>query len=41
VLLLRSGERAWLKVKNRSYWRYELEREGAFRRRQRAVLVRN
>jgi len=35
------GERAWLKVKNRSYWRYELEREGAFRRRQRAVLVRN
>jgi hypothetical protein len=25
--------RAWVKVKNRSYWRYELEREGAFRRR--------
>lgn len=29
----RSGERTWVKVKNRSYWRYELEREGALRRR--------
>ena len=28
------GERSWLKVKNRSYWRYELEREGALRSRQ-------
>jgi bifunctional non-homologous end joining protein LigD len=27
------GERVWIKVKNRSYWRYELEREGAFRHR--------
>jgi len=25
------GERSWVKVKNRSYWRYELEREGALR----------
>jgi bifunctional non-homologous end joining protein LigD len=24
------GERRWVKVKNRDYWRYELEREGAF-----------
>jgi bifunctional non-homologous end joining protein LigD len=28
-----SGERGWVKVKNRAYWRYELEREGAFRSR--------
>ncbi|HKG42672.1 MAG TPA: hypothetical protein VKB10_00335 [Gaiellaceae bacterium] len=35
------GERAWVKVKNRAYWRYELEREGAFRSRQRAALVRS
>jgi len=27
------GERKWVKIKNRDYWRYELEREGAFRRR--------
>jgi ATP-dependent DNA ligase len=25
------GERGWVKVKNRAYWRYELEREGALR----------
>jgi bifunctional non-homologous end joining protein LigD len=25
------GERSWVKVKNRAYWRWELEREGAFR----------
>lgn len=25
----RPGERAWIKTKNRAYWRYELEREGA------------
>jgi bifunctional non-homologous end joining protein LigD len=30
-----SGERAWVKVKNRAYWRYELEREGAIRSRSR------
>jgi ATP-dependent DNA ligase len=29
------SERSWVKVKNRSYWRYELEREGAIRSRQR------
>jgi bifunctional non-homologous end joining protein LigD len=29
------GERAWVKVKNRAYWRYELEREGAIRSHQR------
>jgi bifunctional non-homologous end joining protein LigD len=28
------GERAWVKVKNRAYWRYELEREEAMRSRQ-------
>jgi hypothetical protein len=27
------GERTWVKVKNRAYWRWELEREGAFRSR--------
>ena len=27
------GERAWVKVKNRAYWRCELEREGALPRR--------
>ena len=27
------GERNWVKVKNRGYWRWELEREGAFRSR--------
>ena len=25
----RPGERAWIKTKNRDYWRWELEREGA------------
>jgi ATP-dependent DNA ligase len=24
-----SGERGWVKTKNRDYWRYETEREGA------------
>jgi ATP-dependent DNA ligase len=24
------GERAWIKTKNRAYWRYEIEREAAF-----------
>jgi hypothetical protein len=27
------GERGWVKVKNRGYWRYELERESAMRQR--------
>jgi bifunctional non-homologous end joining protein LigD len=34
-----SRERRWVKVKNRAYWRCELEREGAMRRRQRALLA--
>jgi hypothetical protein len=25
------GERGWIKTKNRDYWRYEMEREGAFK----------
>jgi bifunctional non-homologous end joining protein LigD len=29
-----AGARRWVKVKNRAYWRYELEREGAIRSRQ-------
>jgi ATP-dependent DNA ligase len=29
------GVRGWVKVKNRDYWRYELEREGAVRSRKR------
>lgn len=29
--LYRPGERGWVKIKNREYWRYELEREGAIR----------
>jgi bifunctional non-homologous end joining protein LigD len=34
------GERAWVKVKNRAYWRWELEREGAIRsRRERAIIA--
>ena len=28
-----SGQRGWIKAKNRDYWRYELEREGAIRAR--------
>jgi hypothetical protein len=31
------GRRRWLKVKNRAYWLWELEREGAIRSRQRAT----
>jgi bifunctional non-homologous end joining protein LigD len=30
-----SRERRWIKVKNRAYWRYELERESAIRSRRR------
>jgi ATP-dependent DNA ligase len=29
----RPGERGWLKVKNRAYWKYELEHEAAISRR--------
>jgi bifunctional non-homologous end joining protein LigD len=31
--LYRSGDRGWVKIKNRSYWRWELERESAISRR--------
>ena len=24
-----SGKSGWIKIKNRDYWRYEMEREGA------------
>jgi ATP-dependent DNA ligase len=27
----RPGERGWVKVKNRDYWRYEMERESAMK----------
>jgi bifunctional non-homologous end joining protein LigD len=33
------GERAWIKAKNRGYWRYELEREGAFKSRRERAFV--
>jgi bifunctional non-homologous end joining protein LigD len=29
----RPGERGWIKIKNRNYWRYELERESAINKR--------
>jgi bifunctional non-homologous end joining protein LigD len=34
------GVRTWVKVKNRDYWRYELERDGAIRSRTHTVLSR-
>jgi bifunctional non-homologous end joining protein LigD len=33
------GERGWIKTKNRDYWRYELEREGALNRRRERQFV--
>ena len=27
------GQRSWLKIKNREYWRYEMERESAINKR--------
>ena len=33
------GERGWVKVKNRAYWRYELEREAAINRPRRAAFA--
>jgi hypothetical protein len=38
---VRPGERGWVKIKNREYWRYEMEREGAItaaKRRRRAFV---
>jgi ATP-dependent DNA ligase len=33
------GERGWIKTKNRDYWRWEMEREGAFNAASAAVRV--
>jgi bifunctional non-homologous end joining protein LigD len=35
----RPGERGWLKIKNRDYWRYELERDSIISRRRQRVFV--
>jgi bifunctional non-homologous end joining protein LigD len=35
----RSGERGWTKIKNRNYWRYELEREAAINRPRQRTFV--
>jgi bifunctional non-homologous end joining protein LigD len=35
----RPGERGWIKIKNREYWRFELERESAINRRRPRILV--
>jgi bifunctional non-homologous end joining protein LigD len=35
----RPGERAWIKVKNRDYWRYELERESPINKRRPRMFV--
>jgi ATP-dependent DNA ligase len=31
--IYKPSERGWLKVKNKAYWKYELEREAIFERR--------
>ena len=33
------GGRGWVKTKNRDYWRYEIEREGAFKIRRERQFV--
>ena len=33
-----SGERGWVKIKNRAYWRYEMERESALKARPREFV---
>jgi bifunctional non-homologous end joining protein LigD len=35
----RPGERGWTKIKNRNYWRYEMERESAINRRRPRMFV--
>jgi bifunctional non-homologous end joining protein LigD len=35
----RPGYRGWVKIKNRDYWRYELERESAMKSRSRRVFI--
>jgi bifunctional non-homologous end joining protein LigD len=37
--LYRPGDRGWVKIKNRDYWRYELERESAINKRRERVFV--
>lgn len=37
--LYRPGERGWVKIKNRGYWRYELERESAINSRRQRTFV--
>jgi hypothetical protein len=32
-------ERSWIKMTNRDYWRYEIEREGAFKARRERQFV--
>ena len=34
-----SGQRGWVKTKNRDYWRYEMERESALNRRRERMFV--
>jgi ATP-dependent DNA ligase len=34
-----SGERGWVKTKNREYWRYEMERESAIKSRAKRVFI--
>jgi hypothetical protein len=36
---IRDGERRWIKTKDRDYWRYEMEREGAFKARRERQFV--
>jgi hypothetical protein len=33
------GGRGWVKTKNRDYWRYEMEREGAFNARRERQFI--
>jgi hypothetical protein len=33
------GERGWVTTRNRDYWRYEMEREGALRQRRERQFV--
>jgi bifunctional non-homologous end joining protein LigD len=35
----RPGERGWVKIKNREYWRYEMQREGVVRSRRPRAFV--
>jgi hypothetical protein len=35
----RPNDRGWIKIKNRSYWRYELERESAVNSRRERMFV--